>query len=130
MAAEFRLFGVEQMQARLRTLATQFPHEVGRAMRIETEIEATEARRRTPVKTGVLRASIHVTGPDHRGRLISTHIVAGGPAAPYAVAVHENLYAFHATGRSKFVESVLLESVPFLSARIAKRVDLNKAVGL
>jgi hypothetical protein len=59
--------------------------------------------------------------------IIYALIVAGGPAAPYAIYVHEDLEAIHPVGQAKFIESVLLESRPFMAARIAKRIDLNRA---
>ena len=51
----------------------------------------------------------------------------GGPAAGYAIYVHEDLGAFHPVGDAKFMESVLNESRPFLAKRIAARVDLTEA---
>jgi hypothetical protein len=49
-------------------------------------------------------------------------ITVGGPSASYAIYVHENLENFHPIGQAKFLESVVLESAPFLGARIATRV--------
>jgi hypothetical protein len=115
------------MRAKLRTFGRKFPDEVARALYIETEIELKEVKRRTPVDTGELRASEHVVGPIRRFRQIYTEIVAGGPAAPYAIYVHEDPDAFHKVGEWKFIESVLLESRPFMAERIAKRIDLNRA---
>lgn len=59
--------------------------------------------------------------------MVWTNIVAGGPSAPYAIYVHEDLEAFHKVGQAKYIESVLMESRPFMAARVAKRIDLNKA---
>jgi len=94
---------------------------VARAQFIETEIEATESKRRVPVDTGNLRDTIHATGPSMDGGQVTTAVVAGGPAAPYAIEVHENLDAFHPVGEAKYIESVLRESKPFMRDRIAKR---------
>jgi len=102
--------------------------EVGRALYIETEIELKEVKRRTPVDTGELRASEHTVGPIRRWRNIYTEIVAGGPAAPYAIYVHEDPDAFHKVGQWKYIESVLFESRPFMAARVAKRIELARVV--
>jgi hypothetical protein len=115
------------MRGKLKQFSKKFPDEVGRALYIETEIESKEVKRRTPVDTGELRASVHVVGPIRRWRQIYTEIVAGGPAAPYAIYVHEDPDAFHPVGQWKFIESVVLESRPYMAARVAKRIDLNRA---
>lgn len=120
--------GVGSLRARLGQIAKKMPAELGKAMRQETEIEATEARRRTPVDTGALRASIHVEGPTFEGASVSTAIVAGGTTAGYAVYVHEDLDAFHKVGQAKFIESVLLESAPHMADRIGRRIDLNRLI--
>ena len=126
--ARAKLHGAEAMKKRLQTFAKKFPDEVGRALYLETEIDAKEVKRRTPVRHGTLRGSVHVQGPDRRWRTISTLIVAGGPAAPYAVYVHENLEALHKVGQAKFLESVILESRPYITQRVAKRIELKRAL--
>lgn len=128
MATEFSLKGMQAMQRKLKSLEKKFPTEVERALRIEIEVEAKEVKRRTPVDTGALRTSVHVEGPERRGWTVMIRIVAGGPAAPYAVYVHEDLHAFHKTGQAKYIESVIMESRPFLAARLARRIELNRAV--
>ncbi len=120
--------GYLEMRKRLERLKKKFPDEVLRALYIETEIEVTEVKRRTPVDTGELRASIHQKGPVREWRKISTLIVAGGPAAPYAYRVHEDLEAFHTVGQAKYIESVILESRAFLGQRLANRIELNRAL--
>lgn len=121
------LGGGKNVKDRLRKFGKQFPDEVARGLYIETEIEAKEVKRRTPVDTGELRASVHVIGPVRRFRQIYTEIVAGGPAAPYAIYVHEDPDAYHKVGEWKYIESVLLESRPYMAERVAKRIDLNRA---
>ena len=47
------------------------------------------------------------------------------------VTVHENLDAFHRVGQAKFLESVLVESRPYLAARVARRMNaILRAGGL
>ena len=80
-----------------------------RAMRAVGEIWMTEAKRRTPVKYGVLRSSGHVEGPAWDGKYLTIILKFGGPAASYAASVHENLKAKHKVGQSKYLESVIKE---------------------
>lgn len=123
MGVKFALVDTDGIRRKIASLQRELPTEVGRAIRVEAEIEATECKRRTPVDTGNLRASIHVEGPiNEPGGSISCAVVAGGPAAPYAIHVHENLEAHHPVGQAKFIEGPLRESAPFLPGRIAKRL--------
>lgn len=80
-----------------------------KALRSVGELIGTEAQRETPVDTGVLRASKLVTGPKKVRKDWEVRISFGGAAAPYAVHVHENLSAQHTVGRSKYLESVVLQ---------------------
>ncbi len=124
MGLKVDLQGVKQVAAKLRTLSTMFPDRVALALRQEAEIEMTEAKRRTPVDTGKLRASGRVEQPQGFGRQISVKLVFG---TDYAVYVHENLEANHPNGgEAKFLESTLNESAPYMAERIARRVKLNQ----
>ena len=58
------------------------------------------------------------------GRDVSVRMSFGGNAVQYAVSVHENLEAFHRVGQAKFLESVLNESVGYMTQRVAARMRL------
>ncbi len=120
--------GLDQVMRRLRAIADQLPHEIGRALYEEAQIEKNESMRRTPVDTGALRASHEVSAPVIAGHDISVTISVGGASAPYAIYVHENLEALHPTGQAKFLESTILESKPYLARRIAARINLEGLV--
>jgi hypothetical protein len=120
------LLGATEMRETLSRLAELIPGKVSRALYEEAQIEMTEAKRRTPVDTGALRASGLVNKPEVLDRDIKVTLQFGGPSAGYAVYVHENLEAFHKRGQAKFLESTLLESAPYMAARIGKRIDFNK----
>lgn len=123
------LKGYAQMQAKINRLMKNLPHEGAAALYTEAQIEATESRRRTPVDRGNLRASHFVMPPVIKrwsGDAFVT-IQVGGPAAPYAVFVHENLDAHHKVGQAKFLESTLRESAPYMGERVAARIDLRRA---
>lgn len=119
--------GLTQLQRKLNNLAANISHEGGAALRMEGEIEMTEAKRRTPVKTGALRGSGTVTGPQFRGKVIQVRLKFGNFAVSYAARVHEDTEVFHRVGQAKFLESVILESAPYMAARVAKRISLIRA---
>lgn len=121
------------MMSKLAKLKKFAPDEFARALYQESQVEATECKKNTPVLTGNLRATIHVEGPERQGRRIWCTIVAGeggpgGEVAEYALHVHENMEAFHKVGGPKYIEWTLQESAPYMGERIAKRIDLNKAL--
>lgn len=120
--------GASELRAKLRRMIVEIPEEVARALYQEALVEQKESMRRTPVDTGALRASHETQRPVIAGRNISVSILVGGPAAPYAIPVHENLEAHHPVGQAKFLESTIRESGPHLPARLAKRIDLNRVV--
>jgi hypothetical protein len=123
------LKGYTEMQRRFTMLARGLKEEMGKALYAEAQIERTESMKRTPVDLGPLRASHTVFPPKGRGMEVYVTIAVGGPSAAYAVIVHEDLDANHTTGQAKFLESTLRESAPNMSARVAKRIDLGKAMG-
>ncbi len=125
---EFSLSGVEKVQRNLILLASRVPQQVAAALYAETQVLATESRRRTPVLTGALRQSHMVSRPVVQGRDISCQIRVGGAAAPYAIFVHENLAAFHKVGRAKFLESAILEARSTFAARVASRINLEHII--
>ncbi len=116
--------GVDQAAARLRAMADKFPLVSARALYEEALIEEKESRSRTPVEFGPLRASHVTTPPLIDGRTITVKIVVGGPSAPYAPYVHEDLEAEHPNGgQAKFLESTIDESRPYMAARVGRRID-------
>ena len=120
--------GADNALRDLKKLQVFAPDEFARALYQEAQIELKEIKRVTPVDTGALRASEYVTEPQREGRRIWVEVVAGGPSAPYAFWVHYDLEAYHEHGQALFIEQPLQESAPYLGARIAKRIDLNRAL--
>lgn len=82
----------------------------------------TEAKKRTPVDTGVLRSSGFVQGPMIKDRGLEARLVFGGPAAGYAAKVHEDLAARHRVGQAKYLESVVVEHKGSFASEIAARI--------
>lgn len=140
---EFQIKGVRDMERALNALVSNFGEEVGNGLRAECEVEMTEAKQRTPVLTGTLRASGHVKGPVREAGDVVVTMGFGGPAGSgntngetnehdvgYAVWVHENEEALHPHGEAKFLERTVLEAVPTLPARVAARCSLTRMMGL
>lgn len=59
-----------------------------------------------PVHTGALKRTGHV---ERHGMDAQASIVYGDSLVDYAVIVHEDLYAYHAHGQAKYVETVVDE---------------------
>jgi hypothetical protein len=127
MAFDLQIRGWDQVERRIRALAAQYPIHAQQALRIEAEIEMGEAKERTPVRTGALRASGRVESLLGQ---IGIRWAFGGAAIDYAIPVHENLEAFHRVGQAKYLESVLVEATPYLADRVATRMRALLGGGL
>jgi len=123
------LKGYEKMQRQLTALMKGMTNEAAAALFVEAQIERTESMKRTPVDVGNLKASHLVRPPVIRNTVdVSVTIGVGGPAAPYAIFVHEDLNVDHTSGQAKFLESTLKESAPYIAKRVARRIDLRRAL--
>ena len=130
------LSGVKDMQRRLGQAATDLQKRQMTALRQEAEIEMKESKKRCPVYSprrgeyvdhigGTLRASGHVQPVKQWLGKTSVNLVYGGAAEDYAIVQHETLDYHHNVGQAKFLESVLMESQPYMGARIAARMKEN-----
>lgn len=82
--------GAKEVQARLRALGGESAEAAGTVLyRLGEEIMA-DAKQLAPVMDGHLRASGHVDLPVVEGTAVVVQAGFGGPAAPYALSVHEN----------------------------------------
>jgi hypothetical protein len=99
----------------------------GRALYQEALAIQKVSMRRTPVDTGALRASHETLEPFFDGGEVRVAIAVGGPAAPYALVVHEDLDAHHNVGEAKFLEKSVLEAAQNLSERLGARIARNIA---
>jgi hypothetical protein len=110
----------------LRAIAKALPEQAAAAIYQEALTIQRDAMRRTPVDTGALRASFETTRPERKGRDWTVTIRCGGPAASYALVVHEDLSADHPVGEAKFLERTVREAMPGFAARVAKRIKLAR----
>ncbi len=88
----------------------------------------TASKEVVPVDTGVLMSTGHVELPEEEfGGGISVSLGYGGPAAPYAMQVHEDLdphVHWHRPGSGpKYLENPLLQKEPDISDRLAGAIQ-------
>lgn len=114
--------GDKELMAKIRALGKAGEQAGRKILYRKAEKIAGKAKDEVPVDTGALKSTIHVDLGD--GDEISAAVVCGGPAAPYAVYVHEDLTARHPVGGPKFIERPFLEEVPTVAPAIV--AELNK----
>ena len=125
MAASFEFRGTRAMARKIDRIAREFPSRVEQSLRVEAELVMTESKKSfVPVDTGALRSSGHVQPVERRGRELSVTLAFGGPAAPYAIFVHEDPDAHHPVGSWKYLEIPLRAAIPGMARRIAAEVKL------
>lgn len=98
--------GGKQVQDNMDKAAAQILQAMAAGMYLATNNIAVTSMRNTPVDFGVLKGSHYVTLPQNDGKNIRVEIGVGGPAASYAVKVHE-LDRPHKVGESKFLEKAI-----------------------
>jgi hypothetical protein len=117
--------GDKELIARLRRFSLESKKQF-RAGLVEVGKEKLEITKQiVPYKTGALQGTgrISVRVGEKQTTL---KILYGGPDAPYALRVHEDLNAKHNNGRrAKFVESVVLQTR--LGEELADKFDLAAA---
>lgn len=119
-----RIEGATELAGKLRVAAHAGPQAlVGEFYMQASRILTASQRDYVPVDTGPLRASGFVDPPVATGRGASVTLGYGGPAAPYAVIVHEDLTKRHKVGQAKYL------SIPFLAAVQGMRSVLNLRIG-
>jgi len=106
----FDLKGVQAMKARLAEIREQKSRQIRAGLTDfgEQVIAKAKSPEQTPVLTGTLRSTEHVEPVTQTGNVYTVTVAAGGPAAPYAVRVHEDLEMRHPRGgKAKFLEDPL-----------------------
>ena len=116
---DFQLKGITATARGISAIGPRVETRMRGVMRAVAESRLTEMKRRTPVKDGALRSSLHVTGPRRTAAGQEVGWAAGGPSAPYAAVQHEDTTLRHTTGQAKFIESVVFEQSTAMVAEIA-----------
>ena len=115
------LDGAEGLQAVLSALAGEATQAAAAALYQEAETIMTASKEIVPVDTGVLRGTGQVTPLEIHGTLVEVILGYGGPAAPYAIVVHEDFMARHKEGQqAKYLEQPMLEAAQGMEGRLAE----------
>jgi len=114
--------GTKELQRALEKLGKRALSEAGKALYAEAELIMTESKEQCPVDTGTLRGTGHVEQPKAEGRQVWVEMGYGGPAAPYAVYVHERTELRHKVGKAKYLEDPVKAAAPKLPMRLARRL--------
>ncbi len=123
--ADFILEGANRLEANFLTISTQAMKQIATAFYLEAQVNMAESKKRVPVDTGALRDSGFVDKPEFDGNKLSVKFGYGGGDVDYAIVVHEDLQAIHKVGQAKYLESVIMESAPYLLERVAERINLD-----
>jgi len=128
-SVDFSIRGTKQVSNRLLDYADQFPDAAAEAL-YDQMIESVEpdVYESTPEDTGKLRDTIRVEESVQKGKRISCSIVAGGPKAPYALIVHEDLDANHIVGDAKYIERPLNRAARTFAAELGARLQVDKVL--
>lgn len=125
MASSFRfeLKGDKEFISRLDRLPDAIERAVAAKLFQRAEAVMTISKSSfVPVDTGALRGSGHVSLPQIVGGRITVTLGYGGPAAPYAVHVHEDMSAHHPVGGAKYLERPMLAEVATLEAALGATI--------
>ena len=114
---------MDRVRRELRKLGTRAIPAAKAAVREECERVMTASKQEVPVDLGNLKNSGHVTTPAVRFSGVECAIQYGGPAAPYAVIVHENLKARHTVGKARYLVDPFNRAIPGMDARMAMTLE-------
>ena len=119
----FTLEGLDDLQKVLRNLKDQSGEVMGQALYEEANVIFANSQVLVPVDTGVLRGSGGVSAPQMGTRGYFVDIFYGGPAAPYALIVHEIIGNYHnPPTQAKYLERPLMDRVPAIQQNLSKRI--------
>lgn len=118
-------FGTRALNARLLGAAAGAPKALATTLFLEAHRILARSIRITPRDTGALRSTGHVEPPKVTSRGAEVVLGYGGPAAPYAVYVHEITTSYHEPPtQAKYLEQPVLEATRGLSQRLGLSLKL------
>lgn len=120
MTIEFE--GWDQFQVALNGAGPLAARALASALYSEMEQIISNAQTRTPVDTGVLRASGTTLPPTIDGPTVEVTGGFGGAASAYSIPVHERLGVHHTVGEAKFLEKAADERAPKIGENVARKV--------
>jgi len=125
---DFKITGEKELIEKIQRLGAGMMKEAQEAgLGVAEELVLEPARARAPMKTGRTRRSGHVVVRKFLDATI-VKIIFGGPVAPWARFVHENLEANYKNGEPKFLERTFLGAKTQFAPAVASRISLARAV--
>lgn len=104
-------------------IPNHLPNLLEKAIYEEAQVIFNESQKIVPVDTGALRSSGVVHSPKTENNRTFVRVTYGGPAAHYALYVHESLTNRHAAPtQAKYLETPLYRQVPVLIKNLAIRI--------
>ena len=119
----FTLTGDVELQAVLRSAQLNAPKAVAQAIYEEAQVIFAKSQVLVPVDTSALRGSGDVSAIQGSGQGVYVDIFYVGPAAPYALYVHEIIGNYHkAPTQAKYLEQPFMESLAQIQNNISRRI--------
>lgn len=127
----FEIEGAQELRNMLEVSGKDAGRVVAQVINEEANTIFGKALVLTPVDTGALRGSGGVSAPMQTPEGIAVDIFFGGPAASYAMYVHEIIGNYHnPPTQAKYLEQPFMERLPEIQANLARRIiDLLKKNG-
>jgi hypothetical protein len=123
MGIRFDLTGDKELVNSLKSGKETSPRAIAQAIWEEANTIFAQSQILVPVDTGVLRGSGGVSAPQMGNQGYFVDIFYGGPAAPYALYVHEIIGNYHKPPtQAKYLEQPLMAAVDGLQERIKGRI--------
>lgn len=116
---EATVTGLNKISALLKAHKDKAVQALKKELYLEAEGIMTQSKELVPVDTGTLKGSGTVKLPREENGIVVQELGFGGPAANYAVFVHENTVVFHKVGMAKFLEIPFRQAERGMVGRIA-----------
>lgn len=119
----FTLEGDLELKAMLEAAREKSPLAVAQAIYEEANLIFAKSQVLVPVDTGVLRGSGGVSAPQKGTTGYFVDIFYGGPAADYAMYVHEIIGNYHKPPtQAKYLEQPFMQALPEVQNNISRRI--------
>ena len=117
------LFGDQELVNALKAGKENTPRAIAQAIYEEANIIFAKSQILVPVDTGILRGSGGVSAPQMGNQGDFVDIFYGGPAAPYALFVHEIIGNYHnPPTQAKYLEQPVMEAMSTIQENIKGRI--------
>lgn len=119
----FDLKGDLELQNVLKAAKDETPLAVAQAIWEEANLIFAKSQILVPVDTSALRGSGGVSAPQRGNNGYYVDIFYGGPAAPYALYVHEIIGNYHnPPTQAKYLEQPLVQAIPDIQNNLSRRI--------